>query len=126
MDPLLKDILFVVFAVIGLLLSVAAIIYAAGKLVASFATKEEVKVSVEALRTSITDRSKESVQEHKIFAHKSDLTKLEQDIKGDIQEMRDDFKERMERLDNKQDRMMDTLTKLEHYTKANATRRPDG
>lgn len=42
MDPLLKDILFVMFAIIGLLLSVAAIIYAAGKLVASFATKEDV------------------------------------------------------------------------------------
>lgn len=93
-----------------LVISLGAIIYATGRMSAQFATKEEVSANKDKHKEELSALEKEtrailekkfleSQQEHRTYATKSALTKIETAMFDDIKEMREEAREGFKKMD---------------------------
>jgi hypothetical protein len=110
-------------AVIGLLLTIAGIVYGAGRLLAGFASREELDRLRRDMDAAIKDQSKISQDSHKEFARQSavvriegNLLDLEKEVRLEIKELRESMDAKFEKTHNAHVVILDLLTKINHQT----------
>jgi hypothetical protein len=101
-----KDVIYIVALAISVMITLLTLFFRTGRESGEYATKGELADLAKEVRAAIAARANESQQEHRNYATKSEVTKIEAAMFDDIKELRGDLKAGITRIDRQYEKML--------------------
>ncbi len=93
-------------AVITVVIVVGSLLYALGRMLGGSASQKDLFDLDRKFTNQLNDKAKESIQEHKIYATKSEVTRIENTMDSDIRELRDEMREGLKQITEQYNKML--------------------